>query len=103
MKMIAQIKTASYPHKNWEAKGRLGGSIAGVRFRKSGKVFIAEDIDPGAHEKLAINPFVQIEISSHASSGPSETTLANNVIEGSREYEDSHPPARRRGRPRKNS
>lgn len=69
MIFLAHIRPGSLIDRNWRATGRLGGTVAGVIFRKAQNRFVADELSTAQVAELERIPSVQIECIGAATSG----------------------------------
>lgn len=62
MKASAFVLEGSHPVRGWESRRKVSGVIAGVRFFKKGRTFVASDLSPEDVERLLVNRFVRVEL-----------------------------------------
>lgn len=62
MKANAFVLEGSHPVRGWESRRKVSGVLAGVRFYKKGRTFVASDLSPDEVERLLANRFVRVEI-----------------------------------------
>lgn len=70
MKVNAFVVEGSHPVKGWESRRKVSGQLAGVRFFKQGRTFVAFDLSPEDVEKVRHNRFVKLEIQTSSPASP---------------------------------